>query len=347
MTNISKIDKNFEVKSSVNESGLKFYNVLSSPFRVYGVFYEDGKFRRIPEAVAKEVSRGVYALHANTAGGRVRFSTDSARISIRAKMSGVGKMSHFALCGSAGFDLYADDEYRASFIPPFDMTDGYESTVNLGEAKSRSITINFPLYSNVDELYIGVDEGSALQEHPEYRSELPIVYYGSSITQGGCASRPGTSYQSFISRHLNLDFINLGFSGGARAEKAISEYIQSLPMLAFVYDYDNNAPTVEDLTNTHERMFKEIRQANPELPIVMMSMPKFTLSNVEVERYEIIKKTYDNAVSRGDKNVYLIDGRDLMQYAMNDGTVDNCHPNDIGFFSMAKTIIPVLEEILK
>ena len=102
-----------------------------------------------------------------------------------------------------------------------------------------------------------------------------------------------------------------------------------------------------DLTNTHERMFNEIRQANPELPIVMMSMPKFTLSNVEVERYEIIKKTYDNAVSRGDKNVYLIDGRDLMQYAMNDGTVDNCHPNDIGFFSMAKTIIPVLEEILK
>ena len=105
-----------------------------------------------------------------------------------------------------------------------------------------------------------------------------------------------------------------------------------------MYDYDHNAPTVEHLAETHERMFKIIREKNPNLPIIMMSRPKFYLCNHEVKRLEIIKKTYDNAVANGDKNVYFIDGRDLCKVCGNEGTVDNCHPTDLGFFSMAQTL---------
>ncbi len=346
MNNISQIDKNFKVETKIDKTGIKFYNVLTSPFSVHGVFYEDGKFRRLPEAVAKSVSDGVYSLHANTAGGRVRFRTDSPYVAINAKMSEVGKMSHFALCGSAGFDLYVGNRFVKSYMPPFDIKDGYEGILELGSTEMKDITINFPLYSNVNELFIGLDENASVIEPLPYKTQKPIVYYGSSITQGGCASRPGTAYQCFVSRCFDADFINLGFSGNAKGEKEISNYIKGLDMSVFVYDYDHNAPSTEYFAATHERMFSEIREANPDLPIILMSRPNYPVGEVGKERLKIIKRTYENAVSRGDKNVYLIDGQELMRLAGNEGTVDFTHPTDLGFFSMAQALISVLEKII-
>ena len=211
----------------------------------------------------------------------------------------------------------------------------------------REITINFPLYCSVNELFIGVSEQATLCAPQPYKYEKAIVYYGSSITQGGCASRPGMSYESIVSRRLNADHINLGFAGYARGEDEIAEYISNLEMSCFVYDYDHNAPTVEHLKNTYEKMFKKIRQKNLDIPIIMMSRPKFYLTNEEEERLSIIKTTYNNAIENGDKNVYLIEGSKLMEFAGNEGTVDNCHPNDLGFASMAKVVGDVLEKILK
>ena len=117
-------------------------------------------------------------------------------------------------------------------------------------------------------------------------------------------------------------------------------------MSIFVYDYDHNAPTIEHLKNTHEPMFKAIRSAQPDLPIVILSRPQFILTDAEEKRLEIIKTTYQNAINSGDKNVYLITGPELMKYAGNDGTVDNCHPNDVGFHSMAKVLGDLLEKLL-
>ncbi len=346
MKDISQIDRNFEVKTNIAKQDLRFYSALDAPFEICGVFYENGKFRRMPEQVARSVSEGVYVLHTHTAGGRVRFRTDSPYVAIHAKMSGVGKMPHFALCGSAGFDMYIGDRYVASYIPPFDISDGFEGVIDLGHGGMREITINFPLYSNVDALYIGLAEGAWIQAPVPYAIQKPIVYYGSSITQGGCASRPGTSYQSFVERQINADYINLGFSGNARAEQEMVDYIKSLSMSVFVYDYDHNAPSIEHLRNTHEKMFLAIREQHPELPVVMMSRPKLYPSEEEMERLAIIRTTYENALARGDRNVYFIDGRDLMATAGNEGTVDTCHPTDLGFFSMAKALVPVLEGIL-
>ena len=108
MIDISKIDRNFVIETGIDKDDIKFYNVDESPFKIYGVFRENGKYRRIPESVAKSVSEGVYVLHSNTAGGRGRFATDSPYIAIHAIMDGLDKMPHFALTASAGFDLYAD-----------------------------------------------------------------------------------------------------------------------------------------------------------------------------------------------------------------------------------------------
>jgi lysophospholipase L1-like esterase len=253
-------------------------------------------------------------------------------------------MDHFAITGSGGFDLYVrqagQDRFVSTFRPSFGYTEGYESLFDFKSSEMREITINFPLYSDVCELYIGLEGGAKIEAPTPYSSEKPVVYYGSSITQGGCASRPGNAYPSILSRKYDLDFINLGFSGNARGEREIAEYIASLDMYAFVYDYDHNAHSAEYLEKTHEPMFKLIRASHPELPIIMMTGASMArcFDNKELRR-EIIYKTYKNALDAGDKNVYFIDGSSLFRCDDGDmATVDRTHPNDYGFYRMAKAV---------
>jgi lysophospholipase L1-like esterase len=206
--------------------------------------------------------------------------------------------------------------------------------------------IHFPLYNNVKELYIGLQKGKTFKEPTQYSNPQKIVYYGSSITQGGCVSRPDLAYPNQVSVKLDCDFVNLGFSGSAKGEPVMAEYVAGLNPDIFVMDYDHNAPTTEHLKETHSRMFEIIRKANPDLPVVMMTRPKFFLTDEEKERLEIIRKTYLDAQNNGDEKVYLITGEELMSVAGNEGTVDDCHPNDLGFFSMAKAVEKVLGKII-
>ncbi len=345
---IFEIDHNFAVETSLNLDNIKFYSIQEDPFSIYGVFFENGKYRRLPEQVAKTVSEGVYRLHDNTAGGRIKFVTNSRFVAIHAVMPDIGKIPLFTLTGSAGFDLYVGEkeEYCASFVPPLDISNGYESVIHFDHSAEREITLNFPLYSSVANLYIGLDENAVLKRSKGYKHKKPIVFYGSSITQGGCASRPGNAYESIISRALQTDYINLGFSGNAKAEDEIAQYIKDLDMSVFVYDYDHNAPGLKHLENTHQNMFLKIRESNPDLPIVILSRPKYRLNENDRQRLAIIKKTYTDAVAAGDQHTYFIDGPTLMKYAKNDGTVDRCHPNDLGFHSMAKVLIQQLKSLI-
>ena len=346
MADIATIDKNFSVGATINKEGIKFYDSKCAPFRIFGLMYSEGRFHRIPTEVAERVSDGVKSLNLNTAGGRLRFRTDSPYVAISVKYTSVGRMPHFAFCGSIGFDLYDGDRYVKTFVPTVDKKLDFESVVEIGRGKMRDITVNFPLYSSISEIYVGLDENASVEPPRPYSNEKPIVYYGSSITQGGCASRPGTCYQGHISRRFNADYVNLGFSGSARAEDPIIEYIKQLDMGLFVYDYDHNAPTPEYLESTHEKMFLAVRGEHPELPIVMMSRPLAKCNRTESDerRIEIIRKTYENAKSRGDKNVYFLDGDDLTALCQNEGTVDNCHPTDYGFVSMAAALAELIEK---
>ena len=348
MKKFEEIDKNFKIETTLNLPCVEYRNALDEPFKIYGVYFEDGCYRRMPHDIAATVSEGVETLSHHTAGGRVKFRTNSAYVSIMAKCD-PHHMTHMAAIGSHGFDLYVGktERFRGSLRPPFEMTDRFESVVKFDDRKMREITINFPLYTRVYDLYIGLESGAKLEATAGYKYEKPIVYYGSSITQGGCASRPGNSYQGFISRALSTNYINLGFSGSAKGEIEIAEYIKSLDMSVLVYDYDHNTPSYEHILATHERMFKIIRSAQPDLPIVFMTRPRYWLRDFEKEYLKVIKGTYENAVAAGDKNVYFLTGHQLMKYAKYDGHVDDAHPTDLGFYSMAKVLTPVLKKILE
>ena len=338
MSNIAEIDPNFDVKAAFGRDDVVLRSCREKPFSVHGVFHSDGQFRRMPTEVAEAVSPGVLNLHKHTAGGRVRFRTDSPFIAIDARSTGQGRMAHFALTGSAGFDLYADGEYRKTFVPLMNGPASYQSLADLGERRMRDILIEFPLYSFVSELLIGLSEDAAVEEAAPYRHAKPAVFYGSSITQGGCASRPGTCYQGFLSREFDLDYINLGFSGNAKGEDAMIEYLASLDPSIFFLDYDHNAPTPEHLAATHEKLFLAFRAAHPDTPVVMMNRPKKHLSAEEGRRREVVKTTYQNALARGDRHVYFVDNEALTAFCGNEGTVDGCHPTDYGFASMARAL---------
>lgn len=347
---LDAIDKNFAVQTSIQKEDISFYDAEGGVFRIYGVFKENGMFRRMPECVAESVSKGVYGLHTNTAGGRVRFVTNSAYVAIKTEYSPCGK-PHFALTGSSGFDMYTgigeNARYAGTFIPPVNVEDGYESVIDFETSEERVITINFPLYSDVRKLHIGLQKGASLLQAPEYQIKKPVVYYGSSITQGACASKPGSCYPSMLSRKFDCDYINLGFAGGAKGEEIMGEYLAGLEMSMFVMDYDHNAPNSTRLKETHSRLFYQIRSRNPELPIIIMPRPRYYHRGEDKVRFDVIERTYLDAKAQGDEHVYFISNTKLMALVQDNGSVDNTHPTDSGFLSMAFALQDVFKEILK
>ncbi|MBO7304374.1 MAG: hypothetical protein J6V09_04060 [Clostridia bacterium] len=351
---ITAIDKAFKLETSINRTDVEFYCATSRPFKLYGVYHDGTQFRRMPGEIAEAANPGVFRLSTNTSGGRVRFVTDSPYVAIRAELPHNVHFAHMALAGVAGFDMYVTEngrqKYVAPFMPKYDFEDFFERIEWFdGENKSRLVTINFPLYNDVYNLYIGLKEGSHVNEPPEYTVSDPIVYYGSSITQGGCASRPGNCYAALLSRRYDADYINLGFSGSGKGEAVMAEYIAGLKMSAFVMDYDHNAPGVAEYECTHEPFFKTVRSKNPDLPIIMATRPKVKsfMNEKERARIPIAERTYKNALAAGDKNVYFIPGYELMELAGDGGLVDFHHPTDLGFFSMAKRFAAELDKIFK
>ena len=352
MISIASVDPNFSIPQNALPQGLEFYNIAENLSLVSGLMWESGCFRRMPPKIASGVSDGVYQLHFHTSGGRVRFCTNSRRVAVVAGLNHISKMSHFAFSGSIGFDLYERIDNRQIFIgtaiPSLDVCDSLEYLWEFAGNEIHELTLHLPLYTGVDNLYIGIDEGATFSAAPDYTYRKPIVYYGSSITQGGCASRPGNAYPNQISLMLDCDHVNLGFSGNAKAEGMMAEYISNLDMSVFVYDYDHNAPNEAHLAATHEKMFQRIRSAQPDIPIIIMSMPKCKPSDADKQqrRFQIIQQTYLNAIAAGDQNVYLISGTELLGDCAEFATVDNCHPNDLGFYMMAQKLASVINPLL-
>lgn len=346
--NYIEVDKNMIIETSFPEAAeAVLRSVREDPFDLYNFCdpRNEPVFRRLPAEVAEAAgSKKLPRLARETGGGRVRFSTDSEYILLKARMPVVGRNSHYSLAASAGFDLYEDSDdgsrYVNTFMPPYQMLDGYEQIIRLTSRKLRYFTIHFPVHSVVSELYIGLQPDAVLGHGKAYIGDKPIIVYGSSIVHGTAASRPGNVYSNILCRRLNRNVVNLGFSGGARAEDIVMRYLAGLDMSLFVYDYDHNAPAPEYLRKTHKAGFDIIRAAQPELPIILLSRPNAATNPYQAqERKEIIADTWRAATAAGDKNVWFIDGgsffRGKWEY---DCTVDGKHPNDLGFMLMADGI---------
>lgn len=356
--NLQDYDSNFKDKKESISDDIVFYDIEEQPIKIYAVkkqktdYCAEGCYCRMDYQYSKTISDGVSHAIGNPAGGRIRFRTNSPSITIAVKEFSVPKAAAISVMSSSGLDIYLEDDkggsrFFKSVVPPADNKDGFVFTAEFDSIEMRGLTVNMPTACGLKEVKIGIKKGSNLEAPLPYTIEKPLVFYGSSITQAQISSRPGNSYEAIISRHFNCDYLNFGFSGNAKGETEAAEYFKNIDMTAFILDYDHNAPTPEHLKATHEPFFKIIRKANPELPIIIMSRPLFTDDADTVARREIIKATYDNAVKNGDKNVYFLSGKELMAIARYEGIVDNCHPNDLGLYSMAQALIGVLEKIIK
>ena len=342
--NAASIDENFDIPTIINKDGLTFYDACE--LSLYGIEFIDGKFRRMKVEDAAAVGENILLISSETAGGRVKFATDSNKIAVYAEYASIAKVPNYSLSATMGFDIYSGERFVGVFVPPMDAKISYESVIELSDTDGsmQEYTINFPICSEVTRLLIGVDSASKILPGKRYKNETPIIFYGSSTTQGACASHPGNSYPLILSRVLDADIINLAFWGNAKGEEAMARYIAGLDMSAFVYDYDYNAPSAEHLRETHEVMFKIIRERHPDLPIIILSAPKPYPTESDIERIEIIKKTYENAVNRGDKLVYVFSGSEMLASVRDLALADNVHPGDVGFAAISTALIPILQK---
>ena len=364
--NIENIDRNFKIETNIEAEGLRFFEARQKPFQLYGFYdpYNESVYKRLPDEIANDdsLNPNVKALYKMTAGGRVRFATDSPYIVIKAVMPKLLHTSKSSLLGLSGFDLYidsadgADSMFCRSFGIPLKATanNGFEAKVEFLSSTMRCYTINFPLYAEVSELYIGLHEKSIVKEGAPYRDFAPIVYYGTSITQGACASRPGNAYQAMVSRDLNIDFMNIGFSDGGRGEALMADYLSSIPMSAFVCDYSTNVGPA-GLRATFLDFYKKFREKCPDVPYIMVGRPDVYRSNPDFPSIKdmamnrfIMVETYNYAIQNGDENVYYIDGESLFQRHFSDScVVDAIHPNDLGFAYIAEAVLSVLKRIIR
>lgn len=325
---------------------MREYSFHTAPFEIHGVpfFEKTHRMERVPLALREKLPL-LETLGRRCPGARLRFRTDSAHLKFAIQFESVSPdvgMSIFA-CQSA--NVYDGERYLG-----LARIHGYDETLATGEFERegvlRDITVYLPRNEVIADITIALDDGARLEAPTAYRLPLPIVFYGSSITEGGCCSKPANAYNALLCRWLDADFYNLGCSGAARGEIEMADYINTIPMSAFVLDYDHNAPTVEHLAATHEPFFRRVREANPDLPILMLTRPDADYNDAPARR-DVVRQTYEHARAAGDKKVWFIDGKRYYGDFDRDAcSADTCHPNDLGMYRMAQTILPVLKEMI-
>lgn len=312
--------------------------------KVYGVLPD---FTRMPAEIAATVSPAVYSMSRMPTGGRLRLKTDSTRLELRVKLqnpntnSGVDVVADGRYCGS----IVAENEEKDTFLRGVvSLTDAFGA----GDGIMRNITVFFPRTAPLMQMEILLDDYAAVCTPDPYRISKPIVFYGSSITQGASSRYPSRAYVPLVAEKLRADHINLGFGGNALAETAMAEYIAGLEMSAFVMDYEHNAASVEYLAKTHRPFFEIIREKQPELPIVLMSRPDTDREYLRSCRgRQVILNTFHAALDAGDRRVEFIDGfhfrGDTDRLSC---TTDGCHPNEKGFARMADVVYPRMRAFL-
>lgn len=345
---ISNIDKNFRMSDEISD-----YVEWHKADKLYGIIHGNYSFplARLGEEILSNGFEHLRVLSNCTSGVRARFKTNSICVAIRAKLYNKDIMPIMPMSGAAGFDMYIKKDGKFTFVKGFvpNYTDNaFQREYTFNGREDKEININFPLYCGIEEVEIGIEKGSYIEFGIPYKNEKPVVFYGSSITQGGCASRPGNCYVNMVSNLIDTDICNLGLSGNCRGEKKLAEYISKFDMSAFVLDYDHNAPSVEHYRNTHYPFYKTIRDTHKNIPIIIATRPNrlFDFENME-EREEIARSTYLKAKANGDTNVYFISGAEFFTDSLADScTVDGVHPGDLGFYKMAEKISKVLEKVL-
>ena len=316
-------------------------------------FQEDQPvLRRLPPRLKSSFREPVWSLAQEPSGGRIRFRTDSTRVGLVAENPGFSNMHHMASVGENGFDIYADGQYRGSAWP--DPKGKIVKEWQIGrEPKMRDVTLYLPLYKAVTVQEISIDSNARLEAASPYAIAKPVVYYGSSITQGGCASNPGGSCQSILERRLNADFVNLGFSGNGLGEPALAEAICELEPSCIVLDFWGN-PTAEQYASALPAFVEILRRKFPKVPILVTGPFFFPdeaasaeLATTQDAKRETSRQFVEARRKLGDKHIKYVDGLKMLNRSQAEGLVDGVHCNSLGFYFNANGLEPFLRAALR
>lgn len=391
---LGSIPVNGIVASAEDETEQTYVNVLDNEnITLHGVTYDEeaGIFARMDLDTAADIAgvdrenysftddegfiNNVYSHVREAAGGRIRFSTASSYVAIKATLQDHDPTYAWRMVdGKYGFDVYEDTAEGSTYVGTVSVetvpTEAgvvtVEGTVELGEAgTTRHLTIYFPITTETKSVEIGVESGYDIAAHGvSYNDSVNrILFYGSSITQGGAVSKPGNTYVNTVGRNLNMDYLNLGVWGSCKAQVNFAKYmvgeylansednpdgrIQVGNISAFVYDYDHNNSQASVLESTHYPFYEIIREAYPDIPIIMITRPGKSIesdpkNSTVAEMKAVIYESYEKAVAAGDTNVHFIDGEAFFGYSKA-FLPDNVHPNDAGQAKMAEIVTAVLE----
>ena len=331
----------------------------AADFPLYGQVSDSvlTRYERLP-ASFRNISRApVWNLGRNSAGLAVRFRSDSPSVSVRWTSMFGNTMSHMAETGVRGVDLYIleDGQWRfAGTGRPEGRTTDAVLVRNMDRA-DREYMLYLSLYDGVDSLYIGIPEDASisLPEVDLPLREHPVVMYGTSILQGGCASRPGMAHTNILGRMLGREVMNLGFSGNALLDYEIAGLMASVESPgAFVLDYVPNA-SADMIAEKGEKFFRILRDAHPDVPVIFVEDPEFPHSRFdkairsEVERKNAAQKVlYEKLRKAGEKHVYYVSSEGMIGND-SEATVDGVHFTDLGMERYASHLYPVIRKALR
>ncbi|MEL4107003.1 SGNH/GDSL hydrolase family protein [Oscillospiraceae bacterium WX1] len=310
-------------------------------------------YGRLPESLLRRGLRpDLEKMGRCPAGGYLRFTTDSKNIDIRMTLLDIMEFPHMPPTGATGADVYVGNGeglfWYGCFTPEKLLPAAIRIDMAFQTSEKRDIYVYFPLFAEIGHIVVGLDSDAVLFTPGRENPQKPIAVYGSSITQGCACSRAGLAYTALLSRMLETDVYNFGFSGAARGEPFLARLLAGLDISALVMEYDHNA-SVDELMRTHETFYRMIRKRQPGLPIVLLSRLSGGLSVPRQEasdRSAIIRKTFESAVARGDRNIYFIDGGSaLPDVTRSDFFVDGKHPNDRGMAAIASLLFEILARI--
>lgn len=332
--------------AATRESGSSLLWHDARQLTIEGVGFDDTptSFSRLPTRAQADVTSTVWYLAAESAGVCLRFETDATTIGAVWQTDNVEGMNHMARSGSNGLDLYRRKgnawEYCGTGRPQTTRT--LATILRDGSGAMTEYLLYLPLYSRTVELKLGFPENATIRGSvPRAANDLPIVFYGTSITQGGCASRAGMCHVAMLGRWLDREAINLGFSGAGKGEPAMARLVAEIPAAMYVIESLPNM-TFELVRDRLRPFISTIRERHSTTPIVLVENPILAADH---QSNRELKKIHGELIAGGDKNIHYIP-TDPQFAGMENGTVDGVHPTDLGFLRMALVYEPILRRAL-
>ncbi|MBR4260274.1 MAG: SGNH/GDSL hydrolase family protein [Kiritimatiellae bacterium] len=339
---IARYDKNMAVEGIVVTNGLKWIDGRLLPIEGRAFDDTDHYYDRLPANVTTNVNGGVRSMKHHTSGMSFRFTTDSRRLLFKwVPYNGGLAMDHMPSTGVSGIDVYRFDAAKGRwlYVKTGRITSAKGGSLDLGWTPGTPCLVNLPLYNGVRSFSLGVEPNASVAALGPRKSgvDKPVVFYGTSITHGGCCSRPGLSFVNIVGRDLDVPVVNLGFSGSGVMEFEMSEHLARIDASCYVLDCLWNMDirgTPRSVEANYEPFIRNLRAKRPDVPIVMAEQCDVYCGGPNTKD-KYIKSLYDKLVAEGWKNlVYL--PKDGMYTGDIEGTVDGCHPNDWGMMSLAR-----------